>query len=344
MKIDTGSVLKKFILLFVVLVVLHFSKAFLMPLVVGGIIATLFIPFSNWLEKKRIPRGVAALFSLLSLLLFLAAGVLLIAKEIANVTSDFESIKQKGLERFAAAQQFIFDNLGIAFEKQSALLSGEQISITGMLQSVIGSVQYIFINLVLILAYTFFLLYYRNHLKTFVLQLVEQHLRRDLEKVMYKTARVAQQYLFGLSKMIGLLWLMYGIGFAAIGVDNFIFFAILCGFLEIIPFIGNITGTSLTFLVVFLNGGSTAQLIGVLAVYGTVQFIQGWFIEPLILGPQVKINPLFTIVALLLGEIIWGIPGVFVAIPVTAMLKIIFDHVESLQPYGFLMGKIEKEK
>ena len=62
------------------------------------------------------------------------------------------------------------------------------------------------------------------------------------------------------------------------------------------------------------------------------------------MGPQVKINPLFTIVALLLGEIIWGIPGVFVAIPVTAMLKIIFDHVESLQPYGFLMGKIEKEK
>jgi predicted PurR-regulated permease PerM len=76
--------------------------------------------------------------------------------------------------------------------------------------------------------------------------------------------------------------------------------------------------------------------------YGIIQFIQGWVLEPLILGRQVKINPLFTILALVFGEIIWGIPGVILAIPITAMLKIVCDHIDALKPYGFLIGEIKK--
>jgi predicted PurR-regulated permease PerM len=79
-------------------------------------------------------------------------------------------------------------------------------------------------------------------------------------------------------------------------------------------------------------------------VYGTVQFVQGWVLEPLIVGSQVKINPLSTIVALILGELVWGIPGIFLAIPLVAMLKIVCDNIESLKPYGFLIGETEKKK
>ena len=72
-----------------------------------------------------------------------------------------------------------------------------------------------------------------------------------------------------------------------------------------------------------------------------IQFIQGWVLEPLILGPQVKINPLFTIIALVVGELVWGISGIFLAIPLTAMIKIVCDHIEPLKPYGFLIGEVE---
>jgi predicted PurR-regulated permease PerM len=111
--------------------------------------------------------------------------------------------------------------------------------------------------------------------------------------------------------------------------------------LEIIPFIGNLTGTGITVLVAAVNGGSMAMLGGIVIVYGSVQLIQGWVLEPLILGPQVKINPFFTILALVLGEIIWGIPGIILAIPLTAITKIICDHIDSLKPYGFLIGELE---
>ena len=144
--------------------------------------------------------------------------------------------------------------------------------------------------------------------------------------------------------MIVCLWIMYGIGFSIIGVENPFFFAIICGLLEIVPFIGNITGTTITLMVTAIQGASLFTLVSIIGTYGLIQFIQGWILEPIIVGSQVKINPLSTIVALVLGEIIWGLPGVFLAIPLIAMIKIICDHIEPLKPYGFLIGEVNSKK
>jgi predicted PurR-regulated permease PerM len=97
-------------------------------------------------------------------------------------------------------------------------------------------------------------------------------------------------------------------------------------------------------LVAAANGVGFPVLAGIVFTYGMVQFIQGWILEPLILGPHVKINPLATIIALVIGEILWGIPGIVLAIPMTAVLKIVCDQIPSLQPYGFLIGTIEDNK
>jgi predicted PurR-regulated permease PerM len=162
-----------------------------------------------------------------------------------------------------------------------------------------------------------------------------------MEQVIYNATRVSQQYLLGLSKMIVLLWIMYSIGFSIIGVENAIFFAILCGLLEVVPYVGNITGTILTVTVAAIHGANPSLLGGIVITYGVVQLIQGWVLEPFILGPQVKINPLFTIVVLVIGQLLWGISGIILAIPLTAIFKIICDHIAALKPYGFLIGAIE---
>jgi predicted PurR-regulated permease PerM len=165
-----------------------------------------------------------------------------------------------------------------------------------------------------------------------------------MEHLIDSAANISQQYLLGISKMIVLLWIMYGIGFGLLGVENALFFAVLCGLLEIIPYVGNIIGTTLTLVVAAVHGADLSMLGGIVLVYGVVQVIQGWILEPLILGPQVKINPLFTIFALVLGELLWGISGMILAIPMIAMFKIVCDHIEPLKPYGFLIGEIETER
>ncbi len=344
MNITAISVIKKLLILFLIFSGLYFAKGFLMPIAIGGVIATLFLPYCGWMEKKKIPKSVAAFICLLVILIIISLIGFLLFWQISSFMQDFVIIKQKAFEKGVYIQEYIFNHLGIAVEKQSQILKTEQPSVTSMVKLVFGSLRDLFVNIVLILAYVFMLLYYRNHIKQFLIKVTPIDERKEMEQIAYNSTHVAQQYLLGLAKMIALLWVMYSIGFGIIGVHNFIFFAVVCGILEIIPFIGNITGTVLTVLVAAINGADLMLLFGIVITYAIVQFIQSWIFEPLIVGAQVKINPLFTILALLLGEIIWGIPGVIIAIPVTAMFKIICDHINALKPLGFLMGEIGIEK
>lgn len=343
MNLSLTSVIKKILLLFLVIVGLIYAKVFLMPLTIGGILAALFIPFCQFMESKKLPKGVAVFICLLALLLIISAFIFLLSWKVAELTNDVSVLKQKAIETFNQTQEYIITHLGISAKEQLEILKSEQPSYASVMQIIFGSFTAVFKNLILVLVYFIFLLFYRSHIKNFLLKLSDKSHREGMEQIIHSSTKVTQQYLFGLFKMIACLWIMYGIGFSIIGVENALFFAILCGLLEIVPFVGNITGTTLTVLVSALHGADLSMLLGIVITYIVVQFIQGWVLEPLILGPQVKINPLFTILALIIGELLWGISGIILAIPLTAILKIICDHIEPLKPYGFLIGEIETE-
>jgi predicted PurR-regulated permease PerM len=344
MTTSLASVIKKLLVVFLVISGIYFAKEFLMPLCIGGILATLFLPFCNWMEKKKLPKGIAVFICFLALVLLIFIIISLLGYKISELINDIEILKQKAIGTGARLQKYIFNHLNISIDEQFQILKNEQPSYANMVQIMVGSLTGFLSSSILMLVYFVFLLYYRNHIKNFLVQLTAKSQQVEMQEIIQKVTSVSQQYLLGLSKMIFLLWIMYSIGFSSIGVENAIFFAVLCGLLEIVPFVGNITGTVLTVLVSALHGANLETVFGILIVYGTVQLIQGWILEPLILGPQVKINSLFTIIALVLGELLWGIPGIILAIPLTAMFKIVCDHIEPLKPYGFLIGEIESSK
>lgn len=337
----TSSLLYKLALVFLILWGLYLAKLFLIPLCIAGILATLFLPFCNWMEQRKIYKGLAVFLCLLSLLFIISLLLSLLGWKISELLNDLTIIKEKAFHTGNAIQQYVFNHLNISVEEQFSILKKEQPSYANVFQVVFGSIASVLSSFILVLVYFAFLLYYRNHIKKFLLKLTPSSKREEMQVVIHNATQVSQQYLFGLSKMIVLLWIMYAIGFAIIGVENALFFAILCGLLEIVPYVGNITGTTLTVLVSAIHSATPTLLFGIVLVYGIVQLIQGWVLEPLILGPQVKINPLFTILVLVLGQLLWGIPGIILAIPLTAIFKIICDHIDPMKPYGFLIGEIE---
>lgn len=341
MTTTTTSIVKKLLILFLVFAGLHYAKDFLMSLTIGAVMATLFLPFCKWMEERKTPRGLAAFICLVILLAVITGIMSVLGWQISGLTNDIPLIKQQVLETGRRIQVFIYDHFGISALEQSQLLKEEQPSFSNVIQTMAGSLAYVYVNFFLVLVYVFLLLYYRSHIKQFFLKLSPPSQKNEMEQVVNNVAHVSQQYLVGLIKMIMCLWIMYSIGFSILGVKNAFFFAILCGLLEIVPFIGNITGTALTVLVSAAQGAELPMLGGIVCVYAAVQFIQGWFLEPIIVGPQVKINPLSTIIALVIGQLVWGIPGIFLAIPITAMFKIVCDHVEPLKPLGFLIGETE---
>ena len=334
------SLLQKLLIVILIVAGLYYAREFLMPLAIAGVLATLFLPFCKWMEKRKVPKVLAVLVCILVLLSAITGIVWLLSWQVSQLASDFETIKQKFTIMLERIQQYLFTHFGISAEKQSQAIKDQQFSFSGIFQVIAGSAVSLLTTLILTFAYIFLLLYYRSHLRKFLLKLSPPSNRNELSQVINDVVNVSQQYLTGLSKMIMCLWIMYGISFSIIGVKNPLFFAFLCGVLEIIPFIGNITGTTVTLLVTAVQGGSPAMLLAIVGTYGLVQFIQGWVLEPLIVGPHVKINPFSTIIALVLGEMLWGIPGIFLAIPLVAMFKIVCDHTESLKPYGYLIGEV----
>ncbi len=343
MTITKSSIIKTLLLLFLVFAGLHYAKDILMPLTIASVLATLFFPFCKWMEGKKVPKGLAVLICVLILLIIIAGISILLGWQISALANDFPVIKQKSRAIIDRIQEYILNNSNISAEEQFQIIKEEQPSYTNIVQMIVGSFTYILTNLLFTLVYLFCLLYYRSHIKQFILKITPASDRKEMEQVIYNAALISQQYLVGLSKMIICLWIMYSIGFSILGVKHALFFALLCGLLEIVPYVGNITGTLLTVFVSAGQGASVQMLGGIIVVYGIVQLIQGWLLEPLIVGHQVKINPFTTIIALVVGELVWGIPGIFLAIPIIAMIKIACDHFEPLKPYGFLIGPTESK-
>lgn len=302
----------------------------------------LLMPVSRWLEGKGLHRGVSSVVSLLLFTLLFVGLVLLLRWQIGDLIKDFSKLQEQLMKLFDQVKDYVRSQFGITTRQQQQILkeqqSGGMEKVAGMAMSTVFSTLSILVSSVLVLVYVFLFLYFRSHFKNFVLRLVDVNNQVTAQKIMYKASRVIQQYLSGLGMMIVMLWVMYGIGFSIVGIQNAIFFAILCGILEIIPFAGNITGTSITVLIVFAQGGSVDMVIGVLITYGIVQFTQSYLLEPLVVGNQVNLNPLFTIFIIVVGEAIWGIGGMVLAIPLLGMFKVLCDHIEPLKPYGYLIG------
>lgn len=342
-----SKTLQILLLFFLVFAGLYIAKPFLVPLALAGIIAMLLLPVSRWMENKGISRGLATFFCILILVAIIAGIFALLAWQIAGFTEDMSQMQKYITDLEKKLQETLSSNFGISAQKQQELMKQQQSSGAGgvgkVVMSVMSSVSDVLVNTILVLVYIFLTMYLRSQLKEFILKLVAAPQKAKAKQIITESSKVAQQYLSGLAMMTVMLWVMYGIGFSIVGVKNALFFAILCCLLEIVPFVGNLTGNALTVIGALSQGGDSTMVIGIILTYGTVQFLQTYILEPLVVGSQVKINPLFTIIAIVVGELVWGVAGMVLAIPLLGIAKVIFDNIEALQPYGFLIGE-EKKK
>lgn len=300
------------------------------------------------MEEKGISRGLSSFICVFSFVSLIGAIVLLLVWQLSGMASEMTGIEENANNLIEKIQTWLENLVGVPKEKQQQFLQKQKQSGGSKLGSVIStlmkSLSSFLVDTVLTLVYIFLLLFFRTHLKKAILKIVPQSEHATATKIIFKSSKVSQKYLTGLGMMIVILWVMYGIGFSIAGVKNSIFFAILCGLLEIVPFVGNLTGTALTILGPVSQGGSSNLIAGILITYATVQFIQTYLLEPLVVGSEENINPLFIIIILVVGELVWGIPGMVLALPLLGIVKVICDHIPVLQPYGFLIGKEKKEK
>lgn len=337
------------VLLGLIITFLYVASSVVLPLALAGLLAMLFRGWSNRLEQRGFKRWQSASLFVSLFILAIALIVGLLAWQLTSFTDNLGEIQERLTQRLTAMQQWLQETAGISQSKQDEIIEEQAQAATstatpgangssGGLAAFATGVFGFAVDFILLIVYMFLLLYYRTRIKEFILMITPNANREDTITITEDSSRVAQQYLGGLMAMISVLWVLYGIGFSIVGVEGALFFAVLCGLLEIIPFVGNLLGTTITVIAVVAQGGDSGMILGVIGVYLLVQGLQTYILEPLIVGKQVRINALTTIIALVAGELLWGIAGMILAIPIVGIIKIICDHITPLNPYGYLMG------
>ena len=334
------------ILLFTVLLgaVLFFGKPLFMPLAIAGMLAMLFIPFCRWLERRGLGRTAAAICCGMVFILAIGGVVALLLWQIGHITADISQIRENFSRTSDRIHQYFRDELklGRAEERKMIPAGATPDGIGRTAGMLVGGLMTAGVYVVLIWFYMITILCLRHRFREFVLRLVPDDRRSQTKMILLRSLHVVQQYLSGLAVVIGCLWVMYGIGFSIIGIRHAPFFALLCGLLEVIPFVGNLTGSTLTSLMALSQGGGITMVAAVLVTYAIIQFIQFYIISPLVMRAQLNINPLFIILALIGGDLVWGIAGMILAIPMLGITRIVFDQVEALQPVVYLTGQDER--
>jgi predicted PurR-regulated permease PerM len=225
-------------------------------------------------------------------------------------------------------------------QQQSSPLSFNPEMIRNQLTGIVSNVFSFLTNLLLMLVYIFFFMYYSEKFKKAVTGLVKEEKRAKTRKIMEESSKTAQNYLFGRFLLITILAVLYMIGFSLAGLEYAIFVALLGALFSLLPYVGNIIALFLALGMSFMSGGGdTGQLIAIVVIFSVIQFVESYLLEPFIVGHEVDVNPVMVIVGVVLGEMIWGVMGMILAIPLLGILKVILDRTESLRPLGYFLDE-----
>lgn len=228
--------------------------------------------------------------------------------------------------------------LGKGQQQESQGQSGGGSSMMGSAGSFLMKIVGFFGTFLLTFVYIFFFLLYRKKFKKSVLKMAPDEKREKTNKVLSDSAQISQSYLTGRLILIIFLAVLYSVGLSISGVKHAILISVLAAVLSLIPYIGNIIGFFLAIVMAFFSGSGLMGALGVAITFAVAQFVESYILEPYIVGDKVDINPVVTILVVVLGEAVWGVVGMLIAIPALGIAKVIFDHIPTLKPLGYLFG------
>lgn len=318
------------------------GKEVLDPLVFGFLFAILLLPVANFFEKKlRLPRSASSFLSIILLVAFISTIVYLVSNQVSNLMGDWPMLKKQIAESVNSIKHWLQYAFNIDTEEQTEYVTNttKKIMSSGgaVISTTFGAVSSLVLFYIFIIVFTFFILFYRRLLYRFILSVFDKEHEIVLKDIILNIQNILRQYILGLLiEMVvvagvacALFW-MIGIKYAAL-------LGLIVGLFNIIPYLGIFTALLLSVLITFATGPVINAVWVGLSVIG-IHAVDANLLLPTIVGSKVRLNALITFLGIVLGEMIWGLSGMFLSIPVIAIIKIILDRVEHLKPWGYLLG------
>lgn len=319
------------------------GQSIIKPIIYAFLIAVLLRPIVLFFKVKlRFPHIIAVIVSVVFFIAFILSIFIFMSFQISDVISDFDKIGKNLNIHINNIQIYIRETFNISSKDQNIYINeitGDSME-TG--KEIIGLTFISFtdslLSLILVPIYTFLILLYRTHLLVFLSKLFKKENQTKLTEILGLIKVVVKSYILGLIFEMLIVSVLTSVGLMIIGVKYAILLGIITGLLNLIPYIGILFAGVLTIIVSLSGSAELSMIFGVLIVNIVVQFIDNNILVPMVVSSKVEVNAFISIIGIIIGGAIAGISGMFLAIPIIAILKVIFDRIEALEPWGYLMG------
>jgi len=333
--------------LFIIVYIAVIGESIIVPLVIGFLVAMLLVPLSNFFENKlHFSRIISSFASPILFSLFVLGIIFFLGKQIVNFTSDIPEFEHKIELLFDQGTDLISKKFGIAKHKQVEYINNQAITTLQKNSKILGGVIISFTTGVasatFIFIYIFFFLLYRSHFVKFMVWCFRPERKEQVRAAIYDVQSIIKQYIFGLLIQMTFVATALFIAFSIIGIKYAILFAVLCAVLNLIPYVGIFTATFLA-AIITLATGEPIDVLWLFISVVIINSIDNNIVTPKVIGSKVSLNAFVVFFGIIVAESLWGIAGMFLAIPTLAILKVVFDTVLDLNPYGFLLGADNQE-
>ncbi len=331
-----------FIGFFALFTMLYIAKSIIIPIVFAIIIAIVLHPVVSFLVRIRINRVVAISITLLLTFLVLFAFGSLVISQVSRFSESWPVL----VEKFTGIINQTITDASDYFEKDPQKIhewvsktQGEIINTsTAAIGQTLVKLGSGLVILFLLPVYIFLILFYQPILLEFIHRLFGINNQSKVSEIVNQVKTVIQRYLVGLVIEAVMVATLDTVALLLLGIEYALIIGIFGALLNMIPYIGGLVAVAMPMMVALVTKTTPMYAIYVLIAYYIIQLIDNNYIVPYIVASKVKINALFSIIAVIAGNALWGIPGMFLAIPLLAIVKLICDHIEPLKPWGFLLG------
>lgn len=322
------------------------GQSILAPFFLAFLMAMLFLPMANFMERKlRFPRSVSTIVSVMIMLIILTGMFYFFGSQLSSFSKDLPHLSKQFNLVFHNLQTWVSQTFNVKIHEQldyldqglNKLLSSSGIILGftfGVFSTSLGFLAFFILFFV-------FILNYRRILNNFIVNVFNEKHKASVQEVVSEVRIMTKRYIIGLCLQVIIVSVLATTVLTILGVKYAILLGVLTGLLNVIPYIGIAISLLISCFIAFATG-TVSTCVYVAIGYVIVHAIDGNIVLPFVVGSKVKINALFSFIGILLGEHLWGISGMFLCIPAIAIIKIIFERVDGLKPWGKLLGEEEK--
>ncbi len=324
------------------LLLLYVGNDIIMPLLMAFFISILLLPLHRFFVRKKVPEILSIVLVILICTLAVLGILAFFSLQVANLVSDFPQLEKNLNHHWNTLSNWVSNTLNLSAKEQVSMLEKQSSSLVSNMGDYLSgaalSLTGIFIFLGLLPIYIFLILYYKNLLLRFIFLWFNRDDHSQVESAIRNTEIIIKSYLMGLMIQVAYMTVLLGGLLLIFGIKHALLIAILFALLNLIPYVGALVGNLIALLLTLTSSNELSQVLLVFAVISVVQFLDNNILMPRIVGSKVKINALASILAVVIGGTLAGVSGMFLSLPIIAILKIIFDHTTEFKHWGMVLG------